>query len=176
MVDRMLRAVKADVSLYEEVEANPTYNQEALTIVGIIAVISAVAGVGLNVILGSGTGGIISGIWSGASVFIGYYVWSYLTYFVGTRMFNGTADVGELQRTLAYSMSPQVLSFIPIVGFLAGLYSLYLGFIAVRQALDFDNQKALMTAGIAWLIWFVISIAIGSAIAALAIGASAVTG
>lgn len=176
MVDRMLRAVKADVSLYEEVEANPTYNQEALTIVGIIAVISAVAGVGLNVILGSGTSGIISGIWSGVSVFIGYYVWSYLTFFVGTRMFNGTADVGELQRTLAYSMSPQVLSFIPIVGLLASIYSLYLGFIAVRQALDFDNQKALMTAGIAWLIWFVISIVIGGIIGGLAIGAAAVTG
>ncbi len=174
MVDRMMRAVRADVSLYEEVEANPTYNQEALTIVGIIAVIAAVGGIGYNLILGSGTGGIISGIWSGVSVFIGYYAWSYLTYFVGTRMFNGTADVSELQRTLAYSMSPQVLSFIPIVGILAGLYSLYLGFIAVRQALDFDNQKALMTAGIAWLVWFVISFVITGVIAGLAIGASAI--
>lgn len=165
MVDRMIRAVKADVSLYEEVEANPTYNQEALTIVGIIAVISAVLNVGLTLILsGFSVGGLLTALWAGLSVFVGYYAWSYLTFLIGTRMFNGTADVGELQRTLAYSMSPQILSFIPVVGFLTYLWSLYLGVVAVRQALDFDTTKALMTAGLALVIWIVISIAIGSVI------------
>lgn len=172
MVDRMLRAVKADVSLYEEVEANPTYNQEALTIVGIIAVIVAVTSVGYNLVLSLGTPGIVSAIFAGVWVFIGYYLWSYVAFFVGTRMFNGTADVGEVQRTLAYSMTPQVLTFIPIVGWIASIYSLYLGFIAIRQALDFDNQKALMTVGIGWLIVFVIGFAVNFAIgsAMLAMG------
>jgi hypothetical protein len=174
MVDRMMRAARADVTLYEEAEANPSLTQEAYTVVGVVAVISAIGGLltaGLT-----GVNPIVNALWSGVSVFVGYLVWSYLTYFIGTRVFNGTADAGELQRTLGYAYTPQVLSFIPCVGFLAALWSLYLGIVAVRQALDFDTGKAVLTAGVAFVVWFVIAAIIGTVLGLGAAGLSAITG
>lgn len=181
MVDRMMRAARADVELYEEVEHTPALTQEAFTVVGLVAVISALGSLLWNMLFaataGTGFGSVIIGaIWSAVSVLIGYFVWSYLTWFIGTRVFNGTAEVGELQRTLGYAYTPQVLSFIPCVGLLAALWSIYLGVVAVRQALDFDTTKAVLTAGAAFLVWFVISLVIGMVIGVGSAGLGAITG
>ena len=173
MVERMIRAAKADIELYEEVEHNPSLTQEAYTIVGIVAAISAIGGI--LVALGTGES-ILAGIWQGISVFLGYFVWSYLTFFIGTNVFNGIADYGELQRTIGYAMTPQILTFIPIVGFFAGLWSLYLGFVAVRQALDVDNTKAFLTVVIAFIIQVVIFTGIAIVLGVGAYSLSLVTG
>ena len=177
MVDRMIRAAKADIELYEEVEHSPSLTQEAYTIVGIVAAVSAIGGiiVGLAT-MDNSTTAILSGIWQGVSVFLGYFVWSYLTFFIGTNVFKGTADYGELQRTIGYSMTPQVLSFIPIVGLVTGLWSLYLGFVAVRQALDVDNSKAALTIVIAFVIQIVIFTIIGVVLGVGAFGVASLTG
>jgi len=149
MVDRMIRAAKADIELYEEVEHSPSLTKEAYTIVGIVAVISAIGSIIASLI--SGEGPIWASVSLGVTVFLGYFVWSYLTFFIGTKAFNGTADYGELQRTIGYAMTPQVLSFIPLLNIVTGLWSIYLGFVAVRQALDIDNTKALLTVVISFL-------------------------
>jgi len=99
---------------------------------------------------------------------VNYYVWAYVTYFVGTRLFGGTADAGELLRVLGYASGPRalgVLSFIPCVGWVFGLvgavWSLVAGVIGVREALDFDTTKAILTVIIGWVVVLVISIVVG---------------
>jgi hypothetical protein len=184
MVDRMMRAVRADVAFYEEAESNPSLTQEAYTIVGIIAVINAVVALIGGVMAGDMGAALLGAIVSAVAVFVGYLIWSYLTYFIGTRVFNGTADVGELQRTLAYAMTPQILSgllgLIPLVGACVGiipaLWSLYLGVVAVRQALDFDTGKAVLTTGAAWIVQFVIFFLVTSVLVGGAMGLGALTG
>ncbi len=178
MVDRMIRAAKADIELYEEVEHSPSLTQEAYTIVGIVAAISAIGAILIAFATtdGGAITAILTGVWQGISVFLGYFVWSYLTFFIGTNVFKGTADYGELQRTIGYAMTPQVLSFIPLVGLVASLWSLYLGFVAVRQALDVDNSKAALTIVISFVIQIVIFAAIGFVLGVGAFGAAALTG
>ncbi|MGB0385899.1 MAG: YIP1 family protein [Ardenticatenaceae bacterium] len=153
MVERMIRGAKGDIELYEEVEHAPSLTQEAYTVVGIVAVVTAIGG-----LLFSATGNVTIGaaISQGILVFVGYLVWSYLTFLVGTNLFNGVADYGELQRTIAYAMTPQMLTFIPVVNIFATLWSLYLGFVAVRQALDVDNTKALVTVVLAFIPYVVV--------------------
>jgi hypothetical protein len=95
---------------------------------------------------------------------INYYIWAYVTYFVGTNLFKGTADVGELLRTLGYASAPRILSilgFIPCVGGLAvlagAIWSLVTAVVAVRQALDFDDTvNAVITVIIGWVIILII--------------------
>lgn len=191
MVDRMTRALKGEVALYEQVEANPTFTQEAYTIVGIGAALYAVGTIiGTMINGGDAIAGILAGVLAGIFYFIGYLIWAFLTYFIGTRVFNGRADFGEMQRTLGYAYTPRVLEFlgplIPFVGgiitFVLGIWSLYLGYIAVRQALDFenDNTKAILTIVIAWVVNLIISLATAGIIAAVlvlfGVGAAAVTG
>ena len=112
---------------------------------------------------------------------LNYYVWSYVTLWVGTNLFDGTADAGEMLRVLGYAHTPQLLgllSFIPCVGWvfsLAGLVlSLIAAVIAIRQGLDFDTGKAVITAIIGWVIITIINVVIGLVLGVGAAGLGAI--
>jgi hypothetical protein len=168
LLDRMRRAVMLDASLYEEVEHDQSLNQQALIIVIIVSLAS-----GISALLGGIIGGQIGRAFLGAlvSIVIGivnYYIWAYVTQFVGTSFFGGTADVGEMLRVLGYAHTPQLLGllgFIPCVGWLISLAALVLSLIAaviaIREALDFDTGKAVVTAIIGWVIIVIINVIVG---------------
>ena len=184
MVDRMMRAVRADVTLYEEAEHRPELQQEAYTIVGIVAAISAVFALLGGLLAGDLMSGLITAVAAGVMSFVGYLIWSYLTYFIGTRVFNATATPGEVQRALGYAWTPQILvqllTLLPLIGaclaIVPGLWSLYLGFIASRQSLDLDNQKTLITVGLAFVAQFVLNLIVFSVLGLGGLAAGAITG
>lgn len=181
MINRVIRAAMLDVPFYNEVEADTSLNQEALLVVVLVSVIGGI---------GSFLGGLIKGNFGEAilglivAVVLGvvnYYVWSYLTYFLGTQLFEGTADPGELLRVLGYASGPRalsILSFIPcvgpLIGFAGSIWALVAGFIGVREALDLDNVKTLLTVAIGWVIIIVISTIVGLVLGIGAIGLGAV--
>ncbi|MBU4186232.1 MAG: hypothetical protein KKC23_08580 [Proteobacteria bacterium] len=77
--DRIIRAAKLDVSLYEEVEADKGAMFQAM---GVVVLSSIAAGVGS---VGSlGFGGILIGM---ITALVGWYIWAYLTYIIGTKLF-----------------------------------------------------------------------------------------
>jgi len=181
MIDRVRRAAMLDVGLYQEVEADSSLNQEALVVVALVSVAAGIGG-----FLGGLIGGNIGPAFLALVVavvlgVVNYYIWSYVTYFVGTSLFGGTADPGELLRVLGYASGPRVLgvlSFIPCVGPLIGLvgaiWALVAGVIAVREALDFDTTKAILTVIIGWVAILVISTIVGTVLGVGAIGLGAV--
>ena len=139
--NRIIRAAMLDSNLYEEVEADKSAQGQAIAIV---ALASIAAGIGLYK-----TGG-FSGIITGTMAsLISWYVWAYLTYFIGTKFLpepQTQADLGELLRTIGFSSSPgllRVFYFIPGVGVLvyliSSLWMLVAMIIAVRQALDYNS-------------------------------------
>lgn len=182
MIDRMIRAAKLDIDLYEEVEANPQLNQEALQVV-ILASVLAGLGSGLAV-LDAGVGPLVLGLIVGAVVaVIGYFVWAWITYFVGTNLFKGTADYGEVRRTLGYAYAPnslRVLAFVPGVGgllaLIAGLWSLVAGVVAIRQALDFSTGKAVLTVIVGWIVLAILMAVVGGLFGGALLGAAALSG
>jgi hypothetical protein len=155
LVERMQRAARLDVTLYNEVEHDDDATQEAIYVVAIYAVAS-----GIGTLIGSPgqTQGLIGFASEILTTLLNWVIWSYVTYFIGTRFFNGTATPGEMMRTLGYAMSPgvfNVLGFIPCVGSLIRLavfvWILVAGVVAVREALDLQTPQALWTVGIGWL-------------------------
>jgi len=180
MINRVVRAAMLDVDLYEEVEADTTLTQEALMVVILVSIASGVGGFLAGVIggdIGAAVLGLILGVVMGV---LGYYIWAYVTYFVGTNLFEGTADVGEMLRTLGYASGPRVLgvlAFIPCLGPLAALvgalWALVTGVVAVRQALDFDTGKAILTVIIGWVIVFIITVVVSVVLGAGAVGLGA---
>jgi hypothetical protein len=166
MINRMIRATMLDVNLYEEVEADTSLTQEALMVVILVSVaagIGAFLGGIISLRIGAAILGLILAVVIGV---INYYIWAYVTHFVGTNLFEGTANVGEMLRTLGYASAPRVvaiLSFIPCVGGLIALagaiWSLVAAVVAVRQALDFeDTGKAIITVIIGWVIILIIQV------------------
>ena len=157
--DRMIRAAKLDVSLYEEVEADKDTMRQAM---GVVVLASLAAGVGSIGTLG--LGGILLGTLAALG---GGYIWAWLTYFIGTRFLaepQTEADLGQLLRTTGFSSSPgliRVLGIIPgfgtIVFAVASIWMLVAMVIAVRQALDYTSTfRAVGVCVIGWIIQTVI--------------------
>lgn len=153
--DRMIRAAKLDVNLYEEVEADRSAMGQAMAVI----VISSVAA-GVGTIATIGLMGLVLGT---IAALLGWFVWAFLTYFIGTRLLpepQTKSDYGELLRTIGFSSSPgvlRVLGIIPAIGgilnFLIGIWMLVAMVIAVRQALDYKSTwRAVAVCLIGWII------------------------
>jgi hypothetical protein len=144
---RMRRAARLDAALYQEAARDEALLPEAVLVVVIAAVASALGNL-LNVFEdGPRHLGLLSEI---VSMLVNWAVWSGLTYFVGTRFFHATATPGQLLRALGFAMSPgalNVLGFLPCLGgpirFAVLFWIVAAGVIAVREALDCDNERAL---------------------------------
>ena len=153
--DRIIRAAKLDVDLYEEVEADKGAMGQAM---GVVVLSSIAAGVGT--IARGGLGGMLIGT---ILALVGWYVWAYITYIIGTKLLpepQTKADYGELLRTIGFSSSPgliRVLSIIPglgpVVFLVASIWMLVAMIIAVRQALDYESTlRAVGVCVIGWII------------------------
>lgn len=141
LVDRMVRAAKLDVNLYEEVEADKSAMGQAITVVVLSSVASGIGALGVL-----GIQGLILGT---ISALLGWFIWAFLVYIIGTKLLpepQTKSDLGELLRTIGFSSTPGVLrvfGFIPLLGaiisLVAGVWMLVAMIIAVRQALDYKS-------------------------------------
>jgi hypothetical protein len=153
LFERMMRAARLDSSLYEEVEADLSATGQAATVVGIVALCSAVGGAVGFVTAGEPGSAALAFVGGLIMAFVGWIAWSYITYWIGTSIFKGQATPGELLRTIGFAQTPGVLNilqFIPILGVLVALvvfiWLIISGVIALRQALDITTGQAVITA------------------------------
>ncbi|MFC2072351.1 YIP1 family protein, partial [Chloroflexota bacterium] len=180
LVSRMIRAIKLDASLYEEVKADTTANGQAF-----LAVVFA----GLATGIGAGIAGVfkLGGVWSIWFLLIGlissiiwWLAWSFFAYFIGTKVFKGpeTSDtMRELLRTIGFSISPGVLGILSVIPVLGGIillgvfiWVLVAGLIAVRQALDFTTGRAIVTCLATWLACVLIAVLVITLLSAYLFG------
>ena len=148
IVSRMIRAARLDPSLYEEVEHDRDATQQAaFVVVGT----SLAAGIGGGIAVGP-----VGLIFFTVASLVGWALFAWLTYFIGTRWLAGPeteADWGELARALGFASAPKALMIFGVVPALAGLLGLVVSIwmlvatvIAIRQALDFSTGRAIATA------------------------------
>lgn len=158
LMDRIVRASKLDIHLYEEIEADRGAMGQAM---GVVVLSSIAAGIG-----SIGKGGLLGILLGAVFALIGWYVWAYLTYFIGTKILpepQTKADPGELLRTIGFSSSPGLIRVLGIIPGLAGVvflgasvWMLLAMVIAVRQALDY--KSTLRTIGVCVIGWIIQSL------------------
>ncbi|MEA2102381.1 MAG: hypothetical protein U9P80_07380 [Thermodesulfobacteriota bacterium] len=152
---RMIRAARLDVGLYEEVEAD----RDATFQAAMVVILSSVA---------AGIGSITEGsigfvLMSTVGALLSWCVWAFITYIIGAKMLpepQTSADYGELLRTIGFSSSPgiiRILGIIPglfgIVSLVASIWMLVAMVIAVRQALDYHSTfRAVGVCIIGWIV------------------------
>jgi hypothetical protein len=152
----MFRAAKLEVDLYEEVEADRGATGQALVVV---LLSSLAAGIGTWSV-----GGLQGVLVQTLVILVYWYVWAFITYWVGTRYLPEPAteaDHGELLRTVGFATAPgmiRLLGLIPpltvIVMVVAGVWILVAWVIAVRQALDYESTpRAVVVCLIGWLVY-----------------------
>ncbi len=157
--ERMIGAATFDVPTYEEVEADTTATTQAMAVV----VLSSIAqGIGF-LTQGGGSGFVFGAI----VALIGWIIWAFLVYIIGTKILpepQTRSDLGELLRTTGFAASPgllRVLGVIPVLGGLimpaVTIWMLIAMIIAVRQALDYESTlRAVGVCLIGWVICVVI--------------------
>ena len=139
-VNRIIRACKLDISLYEEVEADSSATLQAALVVILSSLAAGVGALSL---------GASNFLMAPILSLISWYIWAYLIYLIGTKLFpepNTKADHGELLRTIGFSSAPgliRVFGFTPdlmsITFIGGGIWMLVAMIIAVRQALDYES-------------------------------------
>jgi len=161
-INRIIRACKLDVNLYEEVEADKSATLQAA---GVVVLSSLAAGVGA---FSLGTSNfLIAPLLSLAS----WFFWAYLVYLIGTKIFpesSTEADHGQLLRTIGFSSAPgliRVFGIVPdlmsITFIVASIWMLVAMVIAVRQALDYKSTwRAVGVVVTAFLIQLIILLTI----------------
>lgn len=149
MVERMLGAATLNPATFEEVEHDENATMQAAGVVALVAAAQALGRWGGPFAMGSAAG----------VALLGWLVWAGITYFVGTRLFGGTATWGELLRTLGFAHAPGILAalaFFPVLGSFLRLalmvWMLLAAIVALRQALDVTTGKAIATGVVGWLI------------------------
>jgi hypothetical protein len=159
-VGRMIGAAMLDVDTYEAVEHDTTLTSQAAAVVVLAAVAAGVATSDTVI------GGIIGGL-------VGWFFMAGTIYFIGTRLFGGTATWGELLRTLGFAASPKILvilAILPLVGGLVevavGIWSLAAAIVAIRQALDVTTGKAMLAGALGVLSWILIAATIAGVLSA----------
>ena len=152
---RIIGAAKLDIKIYEEVEADKGAMNQAMGVVILSSVAAGLGGIGK-----AGFGGMLVGA---LMALIGWFVWAYLTYVIGTKILpepQTKANLGQLLRTIGFSSSPgliRILGIIPGLSFLvysiAGIWMLVAMVVAIRQALDYHSTwRAVGVCIIGWII------------------------
>ena len=157
----MIGAARLQISTYEDVGADRSATRQAVLVVTVVTLATRIGTVGV------GVAGLLGWV---AFALVGWAVWAWITYWVGTRLLRTPqthADWGQLARPLAFALSPGVfnaLGSIPGIGDLlfmvaypvASIWQLVAMVIAVRQALDYDSTgRAVGVVLLAAIPWFV---------------------
>lgn len=156
LADKMIRAAKLDVQLYEEVEKDPEATKEAFLVVLIGAICNGIGSIGVL-----GAKGIIAGL---ISAIIGWVLWSIVIFLIGVKVFKHTSDMGELLRCLGFAYSPNavsILGVIPVIGgiirFVVFIWILVAFIVAVRQALDCGTGRAILVSVLGFIAFLIIT-------------------
>ncbi len=183
MINGIIRAIKLDATFYEEVEQDPSYDQESLGVVILASLIGGLGGLISVVMTGKILQAILAFIVSVILTLIGFFLWVWVATYIGTRFFKGTGQFDNLKRAMGFAYAPQllnVLSFIPclgaIIALIAWVLSVIAGVIAVRQSLNQDNTNAILTVVVSAIVVFIVLAIIGGILGLIGLGGAAITG
>jgi hypothetical protein len=159
----MIGAARLQVSTFEDVETDRSATLQAVAVVIVVAIATGVGAAAAWPETEGGIGKLLSGVAAGL---VGWAIWAWITFFVGTKLLptpQTHADWGQLARALAFAHSPGVLKVfgaVPGIGpflFIAVSLWQFVGMvIAVRQALDYNSTRralgVVLVAGIPYIV------------------------
>lgn len=160
-IERIIRALRLDAGLYEEVEHDKGSMWQAVIIV---VMVSVAAGIGSIGVLG------IEGIIVGTLLdLVGWFLWALLTYVIGAKLFpepQTESDLGELLRVIGFARAPGIFLVLILITAASQIISVVITVwmfaamvIGVRQALDYKSTwRATGVCVLGAILYFVINV------------------
>jgi hypothetical protein len=191
MFQRIMGVFKLDKATFAEIEGDQSATSQAAIVVVLVALVAGIGAAVAAVMLNRTMPGLMEGLSESGiegldlsmvpqmspvgaflnaviGAILSWLVWSALTYFIGTKLFGATADMGEMLRVIGFAQAPRLLSglsFIPCLGGILSLvglvWALAASFVGIREGLDLDTGKTLITIIIAFIGAIAVSFLIG---------------
>lgn len=152
LLDRIVQSARLNSTNFLSLKEDPAATGQAFVV---LALAGTSFGIGFTVSVG------VRGLWlllgAGLGAAIGIvlgFVWATLTFLIGTRVFHATSDYWSLARPMFFASSPGLvfllmsipISFVADVTRAVGVGWIAIStVIAVRTALDIDNQRSILT-------------------------------
>jgi len=157
-VDRMIGAAKLDSAIYREVEHDHEANWQAVGVVLLVSLASAIGGAR------HGTGGFFFGFVVALGAWL---IASGIVLFIGTKILpekQTEADWGQVMRCMAFAYSPAILTIFAIIPFLSGViffgtwvWVIIATVIAVQEALDYtETWRAAVVVLLGWIVFIIL--------------------
>jgi hypothetical protein len=118
-----------------------------------------------------GVSGILAAIIAGVDVFlflkllifgaIFSFIGAGILHLIAQQFFEGKGAYEGVYRTVAYAGVVNLLTWIPVVGFLAGLYGLYLQIVGLEKVHKITAGQAVITVLIAFAIYLIMGLVVG---------------
>lgn len=141
LLARVLGAVILRADVYEEVAADPGATIQAGMVVLLVSLIAGIPDYAL--------GWLALGAAAGTSL-LHWLLWAGIAYLIGNRVLGAAATWVQLLRALGFARAPGLLLLLdPLVGgvgLAVQIWMLAAGVAAIRQALDSGTWRALLTA------------------------------
>lgn len=155
IVQRIIRIVRFDTTVYREIQHDARATVEAAVVV---AAASLLAALGAGLAAPRFLGGFVVELLAG--MFLYWLLWSGATMLVGTRVFGSHATYEQVARPLGYANGSRALGILsvlgcifgPLVGLAAWALSLVIGVVAVREAMELSTERAIVTAMAGWVV------------------------
>ena len=152
-LNRVFRSIKIDPDVYDEVQKDKTATLSAAIVVVMSSLAAGIAAKHLGA-----SNFILAPILS----LLSWFVWAYIVYFVGVKLFGGSKTKSsnvELLRTIGFSSAPGLIRVLGVtpdlmtVTFIgSAFWMLACMVVAVKSALDYDSLwKSLGVVTVAWL-------------------------
>jgi hypothetical protein len=160
LTERMVGAMQASVSTFEEIEKDPAALGQAVTVIAIAGLAALIGNIFRT--------GISAGIVGLCATFIGYVVWTVIVVLVGTKVMPEPAtkaDFAEGFRVIGFVASPGVFNVLAIIPFLGPLISFAISIwmlvvmvVAVRSVLDYTSTgRAIIVCLIGWVVYLILT-------------------
>lgn len=154
LLKEMLGAAQLKGAAYDEIDAHPSRDAFAVAIVILASVAAAI---------GAGASSLQDIFFLTIASLIGWMVWVFLTFIIGTRLLPGDrphGGVGTILRATGFSATPGILRFlgiIPGLGWVVFLsvtiWMLAAFVVAIQHALNYSSAgRALAVCALGWLI------------------------
>ena len=159
IIENPIRAAMLDVDFYNRAEDDTSLNTQAAVVVvvanGLAGIGSAIAAEATSVRdLGIAMAlGIVSGV-------VGWLVWAAVADFVGTRLFKGTSDFGEMRRVIGFAYAPLAIGIVPWLGLIGAAWVLLAAVVAIREGMDFSTKRSVATMIAGWGAWMLVTLAL----------------
>ncbi|MDE2815576.1 MAG: YIP1 family protein [Chloroflexota bacterium] len=179
LFDRMFRAAMLDPLVFDEIKEDRESMTQAVQVIIIVFAIGIISTIVQTVNAPADTGtqtDLSTNIaTSGATAILGWLLWAFLAYLLGTGVFGGTGSYVEMLRAIAFAQAPSVITilsvplvFIPaagailggLLGLAAALWVLMVNVIATRQTLGISTGKATIITVIVTIVMVVTFVAI----------------